>query len=184
MTRAFALVLAALVTQGCAAIPVVAAVGVMGAVPDGDEESPGTRAQPDSGPAPQDAVRAANGGLPVLGALPPQDLASGACALFLFTRGAESRFVAFAPSDGAALTLPLDGGAETLAAAAPLAAAPDAFTQTYRSDDGLEARLSATLGDPLPQGRMAPEASLRLSTPQGAAQVMPLSGLLACEDAA
>lgn len=175
-----ALVLAALALQGCAAIPVVAAVGVMGAAPGGDADTaPETVAntpEPDA-PAP----------LPVLprpGALPPQDLPPGACALFLFTRGADPRFAAFAPSDGQTLVLSLDGEMQTLAAAAPFTQAPDAFAQVYKGADGLEARLAATLGDPVPQGRVAPSASLRLAAPDGTAQVTPLSGLLACEDAA
>lgn len=186
MTRApaFAVfVLGAVLLQGCAAIPVAAMVGVMGAVPGGDD------APADSDGAPAAALAASapspgRAGLPRLGALPPQDLPPGVCALFLFTRGAESRFVAFAPSDGAALTLALEDNTEILAAAAPLAESADGFAQTYRTADGMEARLTATLGDPLPQGRMAPAASLRLAASDGAAQVTPLSGLLACENPA
>lgn len=176
MTRALAVALAALLTQGCAVIPVAAAVTVMGAVPEGGGD-PVAEEVPSAPPASQ----AASAGLPILGSLPPQDLAAGDCALFLFTRGAEPRFAAFAPADGGALSVSLDGAIVVLAAAAPLADSENAFAQTYRGDAGLEARLTASLGDPLPQGRVAPEASLRLAAADGTTQVTPLSGLLACE---
>jgi hypothetical protein len=168
-------------TQGCAAIPVAVAVGAMGVMP-GD---PAPRAVDSrvgtvvtaGAAAPAPAPR----GLPRLGPLPAQTLSPGDCALFLFSRAEPSRFVAFAAADGESLILTLDGGVERLPAAAPFVAAGNAFEQIYRADDGLEARLTATLGEPLPQGRRAPEAALRLVSPDGAAQVTPLAGLVACE---
>jgi hypothetical protein len=178
VTRFLAFACCALLVQGCAAIPAAVALGAMGAVP-GEQDA----AQRDTASA---AVAEASRTMPVsaparLGVLEAQDLAPGACAIFLFSRGQPSEFVAFATPDGQTLTLNLDGETQTLPAAAPLAPSSDRFAQVYRGEDALEARLSVSFGETLPQGRRAPEASLRLAAPGGSAQVTPLSGLLACE---
>ncbi len=185
--------LAGLLGSGCAAVPVAVAVGAMGAVPgdrnadagaDAPQPAPAQPASDQPVPAqilppradpPRDfpALPLARPAL-----LPPQDLAAGDCALFLFSSGADSEFRAFAPADGGSLKLNLDG-VRTLPAIAPLAESSEMFEQTYESG-GLTARLSAALGEVLPQGRRVPEATLRLSGAEGAALVTPLAGLLAC----
>ena len=165
-----------LVMQGCAAFPAAVAAGAMGAIPASGDVDARRAAQP----APLAGLSALDG-MPALGALPAQTLPSGECALFLFTRSEPSQFTAFALAEGDVLTLSLDGQVTALPAAAGFVTADDTFQQTYRADNGMEARLTATFGESLPQGRRAPEAALRLVAPDGAAQVTPLAGLLACE---
>lgn len=180
LIRTAFIIAAALCAQGCAAIPVAVGVGAMGVIP-GDADAPeaeGVEAAVETSHAREPGVPSR---LPRLSALAAQQLAPGACALFLFSRGQESEFLAFAPADGSSLTLRLDNDVRTLQARAPLAESATRFEQTYRAEGGLEARVTATLGEALPQGRRAPEAALRLSAPGGAAQVTPLTGLLACE---
>jgi hypothetical protein len=173
------LVLASLVlVQGCAAIPVVAAVGAMTVAPGEDSRpAPVPSAAPVTAPADAPLTGTV---LPRLGALPPQDLAPGACALFLFTRGADSHFAAFAPAGGETLLLAPDGAPQTFAADAPPVERAGTFAQTYRNGAGLTARLTAAFAEAVPQGRRVSEASLRLSLPDGTARVIPLTGLAAC----
>jgi hypothetical protein len=180
MTRIAALLTLALLTQGCAAIPVAVAVGAMGVLPGDADPAAESYAETTVTSA---AAAVAPTGLPRLGPMPAQTLSPGECALFLFTRTEPSQFVAFAQADGESLLLNLGGVATALSGVAPIGALDDAFEQTYRGEN-LDARLTATLAESLPQGRRAPQAVLRLVAPDGAAQVTPLAGLVACEAAA
>jgi len=118
-----------------------------------------------------------------VGALSPRELSEGQCAMFLWAKQAQTRFIFFAGSDGSAVMM-LNGKERSFSRTA--AEGNPAFGQFTRQrfDAGgwraaLTVEVEARRG--LLGGAVIPRGALRVSEPEGWERILPVAGLIACK---
>lgn len=132
---------------------------------------------------PMTASADAAGSQPIaVGALAPRELSNGQCAMFLWARQAQTRFIFFAGSDGTA-AMRLNGEERSFVRTA--AEGNPAFgqfaRQRFEAGDwqlALTVEVEARRG--LMGGAVIPRGALRVSEPEGWKRVLPVAGLIAC----
>lgn len=166
--RPIALGAAVLAVSGCVAGPPLAAALV--AVPE-----------PTSGAT----SAAAKDGTPDVGTLAPRKLAAGECGMFLWARTADRNLVFFNTRGGAGQMVL--GGREVKVerASADGAEVLGQFeNQTFKYDRlSIELRIQFEHRPGLARGAIIPQGALRLKRDDGWEYILPVGGLVGCEEA-
>jgi len=129
-------------------------------------------------------LQAAPPTVPNLGDLPPQALPQTGCAAYLWSVGDQQRrMVAVASAASGVLRLSLDGRAQDLARAGPVAGGPYGLEGEglYRGQ-GASARilLDITTREELRDGAIVPTGTLTVERPNSDAMIVPVAGLVGC----
>lgn len=122
--------------------------------------------------------------VPTLGDLPPQSLPQTGCAAYLWSVGDQQRrMVAVATAASGALRLSLDGKAQDLARAGPVAGGPYGLEgeSVYRGQAAnVRILLDVVTREDLRDGAIVPSGTLTVERPGSDAMIVPVAGLVGC----
>jgi hypothetical protein len=122
--------------------------------------------------------------VPTLGDLPPQSLPQTGCAAYLWSVGDQQRrMVAVAMAASGVLRLSLDGKAQDLARAGPVAGGPYGLEgeSVYRGQAAnVRILLDVVTREDLRDGAIVPSGTLTVERPGSDAMIVPVAGLVGC----
>jgi hypothetical protein len=141
----------------------------------------------DGGPAPVTQAQVAAPAVETreIGTLSPRKLAAGECGMFLWSKAADRSLVFFNTRGGAGQMM-LDGREVKLVrAAADGAEVLGQFeSQTFRHDQlSIELQIQFERRPGLARGAIIPQGALRLKRDDGWEYILPVGGLVGCEEA-
>jgi len=141
-------------------------------------------AQTPTAEPPPSQTAVASGPVARIGSLDRQPLASGSCGLFIWAAGDRSRLVLHADSADPAARVHVDGAVRRLSrTAAEGGQTFQEFNRLTYEAEGLTVNLNMQI-ERRPDvigGAVAPRGAVRFTFDDGAAVVLPVSGLIACK---